>query len=72
MVNLHTVPSSQVFVDDLSSCQVAHTTGDLDSHVNKILLGDGLHRASERKRIKRKIIRGTFKKLYNFSYMFDC
>lgn len=54
MFNLHTVPGSQVFVDDLSPCQVAHTTSDLDSHVNKVLLGDGLHRGSERIKIKRR------------------
>lgn len=39
---LHTVPGSQVFVDDLPSGQVAHATGDLDGHVDKVLLGDRL------------------------------
>lgn len=42
-------------MDDLSSCQVAHTAGDLDSHVNKILLGDGLHRENDGNIIKREI-----------------
>lgn len=59
MVNLHTVPGSQVFVDDLSPCQVAHTTSDLDSHVDKVLLGDGLHRESKDKEKKKKML-GSF------------
>lgn len=38
----HTVPGSQVFVDDLPAGQVAHSTGDLNGHINQVLLGDGL------------------------------
>lgn len=39
---LHTVPCSQVFVDDLPPGQVAHPTGNLDGHVHQILLGNRL------------------------------
>lgn len=39
---LHAVPGSKVFVYHLPSRQVAHSAGNLDSHVNQVLLGDGL------------------------------
>lgn len=39
---LHTVPGSQVFVDDLPSGKVAHPTGNLDGHMHQILLGNRL------------------------------
>lgn len=39
---LHAVPGSEVFVYHLPARQVAHSTGDLDGHVDQVLLGDGL------------------------------
>lgn len=36
--HLHTVPSSQVFVDDFPSGQIAHATGNLNRHVYQVLL----------------------------------
>ena len=36
--HLHAVPSSQVFVDDFPSGQIAHSTGNLNSHVDQVLL----------------------------------
>lgn len=47
--HLHTVSGSKVFMNDFSSCQVTHTTCNLDSHMNKILLGDSLHQEQEKK-----------------------
>lgn len=40
--HLHTVPGSQVFVDDLPAGQVAHSTSDLNGHGNQVLLRDRL------------------------------
>lgn len=39
---LHAVSSSQVFVNDLPSGQVTHAAGDLNRHMDKILLGNCL------------------------------
>lgn len=36
--HLHTVPSSQVFVDDFPPGQVAHPAGNLNGHVHQVLL----------------------------------
>lgn len=38
----HTVSGRQVLVDDLSARQIAHPARYLDSHVDQVLLGDGL------------------------------
>lgn len=39
---LHAVPGGEVFVYHLPARQVAHSTGNLDGHVDQVLLGDGL------------------------------
>lgn len=40
--HLHAVPGSEVFVYDLPASQVAHSTCNLDGHVNQVLLRDRL------------------------------
>lgn len=42
--HLHAVPGGEVFVDDLPASQVAHSTCNLDRHVNQVLLRDCLKR----------------------------
>lgn len=50
--DLHTVPGGEIFVDDFPASQVAHSTSNLDGHVNKVLLRDGL-RGNESVRVKK-------------------
>lgn len=38
----HAVPGSEVFVYDLPARQVAHSTCNLDGHINQVLLRDRL------------------------------
>lgn len=40
--HLHAVPGGQVFVYDLPASQVAHSTCNLDGHINQVLLRDCL------------------------------
>lgn len=40
--HLHAVPGSEVFVYDLPARQVAHSTCNLDGHINQVLLRDRL------------------------------
>lgn len=47
--HLHAVPGGEVFVYDLPARQVAHSTCNLNGHVNQVLLRDRLE-GNERER----------------------
>lgn len=60
--HLHAVPGGEVFVYDLPARQVAHSTSNLDGHVNQVLLRDGLKKGNDNVQLRSRDRKNTHKK----------